>query len=117
MLEKEFLVEDRHSASQMGSGDLEVLSTPSMIAFMENVAKELAEEKLEPGETTVGIDLNVQHIKATALGKNVRIEATVTDLKKTILFYDIEAYEEENLIGKATHKRAIVNASKFMENL
>lgn len=117
MLEKVFLVENKHSAIQMGSGDLEVLSTPSMIAFMENVAKELVEVKLEPGETTVGIDLNVEHLKATAIGKKVRVQANLTEQKKSILFYEIEAYEEENVIGKGTHKRAIVNASKFLKNL
>lgn len=117
MLEKEFIVETKHAASQMGSGDLEVLSTPSMIAFMENVAKELAEEKLKLGETTVGIDLNVKHLKATAIGKKVRIQANLTEQNKSILFYEIEAYEEEYLIGKGTHKRAIVDASQFMENL
>ena len=116
-LKKEFLVEDKHSAKQVGSGDLKVLSTPSLIAFMENVAKELVAENLESNETTVGIDLNVKHVKATAVGKKVRVEATLTEQNKAILLYEISAYEEKELIGKGTHKRAIVNASQFMENL
>lgn len=117
MLKKEFLVEDKHSAKQMGSGDLDVLSTPSMIAFMENVVKEAALEKLDSAQTTVGIDLNVQHIKATAIGKKIRVEADLTEQNKSILSYEIAAYEDEHLIGKGTHKRAIVNSGQFMENL
>ena len=117
MLKKVFLVEDKHSAKQVGSGDLDVLSTPSMIAFMENVAKKLAESKLQAGETTVGIDLNVKHIKATAIGREVRVEANLIEHHKTTLNYEIFAYEKDNLIGKGTHKRAIVNANQFMENL
>ena len=117
MLKKVFLVEDKHSAKQVGSGDLDVLSTPSMIAFMENVAKKLAESKLQAGETTVGIDLNVKHIKATAIGREVRIEANLTQHHKTILSYEIFVYENDQLIGKGTHKRGIVNANQFMENL
>lgn len=117
MFEKEFLVEEKHSAAQMGSGDLDVLSTPSLIAFMENTAKEEVLDKLAEEETTVGIDLNVQHVKATALGKRVRVVSTLTEQKKSILFFDLEAFEDDQLIGKGTHKRAIVHAEKFMGNL
>ncbi len=56
-------------------------------------------------------------MKATAIGKTIRVQAEVIEQKKTILTYKIEAYEEENLIGKGIHKRAVVQADKFMENL
>lgn len=117
MLEKEFIVEEQHSALEMESGDLKVLSTPSMIAFMENVAKKVAAKDLEEDQTTVGIDLNVQHVKATALGQTVRVVATLLEQKKTILSYELEAFEGDSLIGKGTHKRAIVDANRFMANL
>jgi len=117
MLEKEFMVEKKHSATKVGSGGLDVLSTPSMIAFMESAAKEVIEKDLENGKTTVGIELNVQHLKATAIGKTIRVKATLTDQKKTILFYEIEAYEGDALIGKGEHRRAIVDAEVFMKNL
>lgn len=35
MFEQGFIVKEKHSAREMGSGDLDVLSTPSLIAFME----------------------------------------------------------------------------------
>lgn len=117
MSEKEFTVETRHSAAEMGSGDLEVLSTPALIAFMENVAKEEAKSKVASGETTVGIEMNMQHLKATAIGQTVRVKATLTEQKKSILFFEIEAFEKNTVIGKAEHRRAIVNAETFMGDL
>lgn len=117
MAEKEFTVEEKHSAAAVGSGGLAVLSTPAMIAFMENVAKEAAESDLAAGETTVGIELNIQHLKATALGKRVRVRANLIEQKKSILLYEVEAYENGTLIGKGRHKRAIVEAEAFMANL
>lgn len=117
MLEKEFLVEVKHTAVEMGSGDIEVFSTPSMIAFMEHVAKEAVVGQLAEGETTVGIELNVQHVKATAIGKMVRVTAELINQKKSILFFELVAYEGETMIGKGTHKRAIVDAKKFMAKL
>ncbi|HLR91671.1 MAG TPA: thioesterase family protein [Atopostipes sp.] len=117
MLEKEYTVERKHSAAEVGSGHLNVLSTPAMIGFMEHTAKELADSELKEGETTVGIEVNIQHIKATAIGKTVTVKATLTERKKNILFYQVEAYEQEQLIGKGEHKRAIVDADAFMEKL
>jgi len=35
-----YLVQDNNTAKFMGSGDLEVFATPSLVAFMENAAKE-----------------------------------------------------------------------------
>lgn len=117
LIEKTFRVENHHSAKEMGSGDLDVLSTPSLIAFMENVAKEQTAEHLEAGETTVGIELNVEHLKATAIGSSIQVRGELIKQKKAILSYTIEAYEEGELIGKGTHKRAIVQAEKFMKRL
>lgn len=117
VLEKEFTVTNAESASAVGSGGLNVFSTPSMIAFMENVALTASEEKLTEGQTTVGIEINVRHLAATAIGKTVLIKATLKSQEKKILTYDIEAFEEKKLIGKAEHKRAIVNSDAFMAKL
>lgn len=116
-MEKEFTVQPKHSANEMGSGDLEVLSTPSLIAFMENTAKEEALPLLNREETTVGIEVKIQHIKATAIGKNVRITSALTKQNKAILFFEVAAYEGDELIGKGTHKRAIVQKDQFLKNL
>ena len=37
---KTYLVKENNTAKNMGSGDLDVLATPSLVAFMENAAKE-----------------------------------------------------------------------------
>lgn len=117
MLEKEFKVEKEHTARQIGSGDLEVLSTPSLVAFMENVAKEIVESQLKETQTTVGVELNVKHLKATAVGKKVKVRATLTAQNRSILLYNVEAYDGNFMIGKGEHKRAIVDSDQFMKNI
>ena len=39
VFEESYIVKNENSAKNMGSGDLAVLSTPSLVAFMENVQK------------------------------------------------------------------------------
>ena len=39
VFEESYVIKNENSAENMGSGDLAVLSTPSLVAFMENAAK------------------------------------------------------------------------------
>lgn len=48
---------------------------PSLIVFIVNIAKEAVHDRLTDHETTVGIEMNMKHKKATASGKTVTIIA------------------------------------------
>lgn len=55
-------VTNENTAAAMGSGDLPVFATPSMVALMENAAMTAAAAALPAGSTTVGAEMNVTHI-------------------------------------------------------
>ena len=55
------------TASAYGSGLLDVLSTPAMIAFMEQTAMKAVEACLNEGEGTVGTEISVKHTKPQGL--------------------------------------------------
>lgn len=114
---KNLTVTLNETAIKIGSGDLEVYATPAMIALMENVSKSVVFNDLPEGYTTVGIDLNIQHIKASKVGANITCTSTLTKVDKKKLFFDVEASDDKGLIGKGTHIRYIVNAKDFMDNI
>ncbi|MGL5674862.1 MAG: thioesterase family protein [Cellulosilyticaceae bacterium] len=101
-------------ASHLGSGTLDVFATPAMIALMENAAMHAVMPAIEEGNDTVGIEINASHLAATKPGKKVKATATLVDIQKRILIFEIVAEDEDKIIGKATHKRAIINVEKFM---
>ena len=109
------LVEKEDTAAEVGSGSLLVYATPCMIALMEGAACEAIAEALPDGQTTVGMELNIQHLSATPVGLEVRAEATVIDVVGKIITFELHAFDESGEIGKGTHKRCIVNAQKFLE--
>lgn len=111
---KNFKVTENETAIKMGSGDLEVYATPSMIALMENVAKSLVIDELPEGYTTVGIEMNVQHIKSSPVGANIQCSATLIKVDRKKLFFDVEASDDHDIIGKGSHIRYIVNSLDFM---
>ena len=51
---RSLLVERAHSAKEIGSGDIDVLATPMLIALMEAAALAAVQTFLAPGWTTVG---------------------------------------------------------------
>ena len=111
----ENLVEREDTALEVGSGSLLVYATPCMAALMEAAACEAIAKGLAQTETTVGIELNLRHIAATPVGMEVHAKAEVTAVDGKIITFSIEAFDEAGAIGSATHKRALVNAQKFLD--
>ena len=109
------LAEREDTALEVGSGSLLVYATPCMVALMEGAACEAIREGLEENETTVGIELNIQHIAATPVGMEVRAEAEVTAVEGKIITFSLRAFDEAGEIGNGTHKRALVNAQRFLD--
>ena len=109
------LVEKGDTALEVGSGALLVYATPCMVALMEGAACEAIEEAMDDDKTTVGTELNIQHISATPVGMDVRAEAVVTAVEGKVITFEIHAYDESGEIGHGTHKRVIVPAQKFLE--
>ena len=108
-------VEREDTAAEVGSGSLLVYATPCMVALMEGAACEAIEEALPEGQTTVGTELNIQHLSATPVGLEVRAEAVVTAVEGKIITFELHAYDEAGEIGKATHERFIIKVERFLE--
>ena len=109
------LVEREDTAKEVGSGSLLVYATPCMVALMEGAACEALGDALGEDKTTVGIELNIQHLSATPVGLEVRAEAEVTAVDGKIITFELKAFDEAGEIGKGSHKRCIVNSQKFLE--
>ena len=109
------VVEREDTAAEVGSGDLLVYATPCMAALMEGAACEALVDVIKEGQTTVGIELNLQHTSATPVGLEVRAVAEVTAVDGKVITFEIHAFDEAGEIGKATHKRVLVNSQKFLD--
>ena len=115
---KTYLVKENNTAKNMGSGDLDVLATPSLVAFMENAAKEYLNTFLPEELGSVGSNININHIAPTLVGKEITVQGKITEIiKEKIIIFSLEAYEQDKKIGDATHTRVIINNEKFLNKL
>ncbi|HEW94415.1 MAG TPA: thioesterase [Thermoprotei archaeon] len=114
---RRYFVEKIHSAKHIGSGDVDVLSTPSMILFMEETCRLHAEKYLSRNETTVGIHVDVYHVKAAPIESEVEVIAKLINIDGKRLTYYVEVIWNQMVIGYGIHDRYIVDRSKFLEKL
>ncbi len=108
-----FKVKKQHLAVEIGSGTIPVLGTPALIGFMENIASDLVQKDLDPHFTSVGIHLDMEHLRPSAIKSLIEIKAKIISKTEKIVKLDIEAFDKEKLVGKASHKRAIINRKEF----
>ncbi len=104
-------------ASALGSGDLEVLATPAMVALMENAAMLCVASDLEEGSTTVGSAITTTHLRPSPIGATVEATATLTAVEGRKLSFRIVATDEKGVIGEGEHTRFVVDRVKFMAKL
>lgn len=103
------------SARASGSGTLEVFSTPSMIALMEETAWKSVAEYLGADEETVGVSLDIRHLSPTPIGMPVRCESTLIAIDGRILTFELSVFDEVDKIGEGRHTRAIIKGKRFQE--
>lgn len=108
------LVGKDDTALSVGSGSLEVFATPCMIALMENAAMMSVEDIIGDEFTTVGTHLDIKHLSATPIGREVYSIATLKEIDGKKLKFWIEAYDEKCKIGEGFHSRFIVEREKFI---
>ena len=110
-----FTADETGSAKTMGSGTLDVLATPKMIAMLEKAAWESVEPYLEEGCGTVGTLMNVTHDAATPLGMQVRCVSELSEIDGKRLLFRVEAFDETGHIGGGVHERYIIVNERFQK--
>ena len=113
---QEITVTREMTAAYMGSGTLEVFSTPALCAFMENTA--IKTISLPDGETSLGVEINIEHLKASIVGETLTARAEVVAHEGHSIYFQIEVKNSRNeIIGSARHTRVVVNAERFLSKL
>jgi predicted thioesterase len=107
------VVTDADTAVRMGSGDLEVLATPRVIAWMEAAAVD-ALRQLPDDVTSVGIHISVDHSAPTVVGAEVLARAEVRAHEGKRVEFDVRAFQGDQVIAGGTHTRIIVDRKRFL---
>ena len=102
-------------ASQVGSGDADVFSTPMLINEMESASSQLLKAYLSPDMTSVGMSVDIKHLAPTLEGVEVKTVSELVNIEDRKYEFYIEAFDNAGIIAKGTHTRVVLNKDRFME--
>lgn len=86
----------------------ELYSTASLVQHMEWVARKIIVPYLEPHEEGMGFHVEVSHLALTLPGMNVRLKATVSDIRENKIVCDVEAFNLRGKLARGTVTQAII---------
>jgi fluoroacetyl-CoA thioesterase len=112
--ERTITVDSNQTTSFLWEGE-NVLSTPSMIAEMEETCRLLLKDQVitDPEWDSVGTVVNVKHLAATPVGAEVFVKAKVVSVEGRRVMFEVEARDKLEKIGEARHERVIINVPRF----
>jgi predicted thioesterase len=113
----ELTVSSEDTADRWGSGLVPVYSTPALVGAMEKTAVLALAGSLPAGQTTVGGRIEVRHLAPTPVGMKVRVSAKLVEVEGRRLGFSIEAWDENEKIGEASHDRFIIDEARFMQKV
>lgn len=110
----ETVVGPDNTALAMGSGLMPVFATPAVVALVERAAVVAVAPALAPGQTTVGVHVDVRHLAATPVGMVVRGEAELIAVEGRRLTFAVAAFDPVEKVAEGTHQRVVVDEARFL---
>ena len=115
--EEEFVVEEKHLIDFAHDDMPAILCTPWLVWFLEHAARNAVLPHFEPGESSVGVVVNVRHLAATPLGERVVCRARVLSVDGNEVSFQLEAHDEYEQIARGTHKLRVIHAARLAKKV
>ncbi len=115
----EFRVSAADTAVRQGSGALDVLATPRLIAWMEAATCAVADSVLDPTRTSVGARVEVAHQAPTPVGATIVATAVVTGVSANLVTFSVVGVDSATgrVVARGSITRAVVDRARFMARL
>jgi len=108
------MVSASDTATALGSGTVDVLGSPRLIALCEEACQNAMTDHLEPGTTTVGMRVQFDHLHPTPVGAEVSAEAVLKKVDGRRLRFEVSATDAGGLVAAGKFTRVIVGIEDFM---
>jgi len=112
--ERTITVDSNQMTSFLWEGE-NVLSTPSLIAEMEETCRILIKEQFlkDPEWDSVGTIVDIKHMAPTPVGAAVHLKAKVVSVDGRRVMFEVKARDDLENVGEGRHERFIINVPRF----
>lgn len=108
-------VTEEDTAIALGSGAVAVLGTPRIVALVEEAAIRAIDAYLDPGTTSVGTRVQLDHLHPTAVGRKIRAEARLERVEGRRLTFAVSVHDDRGLVAAGKIARVVVETERFMD--
>ena len=108
-------VAEDDTAVALGSGSVDALGTPRVVALCEEAACKAIETRLVAGQTSVGMRVQLDHLAPTRVGGKVTAEATLESVVGRRLIFTVSVNDAAGLVAAGKVTRVLVDVDRFME--
>jgi predicted thioesterase len=109
------------TARALGSGDLDVLGTPRLLAWCEEATVRAVADALDPARTTVGSRVDLAHERASRVGAAVTVRADLVHVDGRLLRFDVVAEQASPdgsaVVARGQVTRVMVERKRFLARL
>ena len=114
----ERIVTSADTAAALGSGDLVVLATPRLLAWLEAATCAAIDAELPVGTSSVGTRVELTHLRASAVGAAVTVRAELVHVDGRLLRFDVVAEDADGvMLGHGQVTRVLVDTARFLARL
>ena len=114
----QYRVTDEDTACSLGSGDLDVLGTPRLLAWCEQATVVALAGRLDAASSTVGTRVELAHLRASAVGTEVTVRADLVHVDGRLLRFDVVAEDVDGaVLGHGQVTRVVVDRARFLARL
>jgi fluoroacetyl-CoA thioesterase len=115
--ERTLVVPVERTVGHLLAGMPMVFATPMMILEMELTSGDAIHPHLPVGWITVGTEVDIRHLGASAVGAIVRTSAKVVSVERRVIRFEVECFDGARRIGEGRHARGLVNLETFNKRL
>ena len=109
------------TARALGSGDLDVLGTPRLLAWCEEATVRAVADALDAARTTVGSRVDLAHERASRVGAAVTVRADLVHVDGRLLRFDVVAEQASPdgsaVVARGQVTRVMVERERFLARL
>lgn len=103
------------TAAAVGSGDVDVLATPRVVALCEQATVEAIRPLVGEGQTSVGFRIEITHLVPVLVGRTVVASAALERIDGNRFVFNVTVNDDCGLVAAGKVTRVMVDAGAFME--
>lgn len=112
-IEKKIETKPEMAASRFHDNSPRVLSSPSLITFMQTTCADLLAPYLDKTEMVVSVRIEMSHFASTPIGSTITIRAEIEKIESNKVSFKIDAYDEVEKIADGYNDMFIINEERF----